>query len=132
MLCFAIGEGLEKTEYQYGDDFVVLASHVLHDLYLEHRKPELLVQAVTLLEMALAKSIYNFQIKLILVRLYIVLGVSSRALAIYKTMDIKQIQFDTMLHYFTDRLISLGCANELESHLYESMMIYKSNDVEVG
>ncbi|KAI8336826.1 N-acetyltransferase B complex non catalytic subunit-domain-containing protein [Chlamydoabsidia padenii] len=125
-----LGEGLEKTEYQYGDDFVLLASHVLYDLYLEHKKTELLVQTVTLLEAALAKSTYNFQIKLILVRLYIVLGVSSRALAIYKTMDIKQIQFDTMLHYFTDRLVSLGCVNELESHLYESMMIYKSNDVE--
>lgn len=82
--------------------------------------------------MALAKSTHNFQIKLILVRLYIVLGVSSRALAIYKTMDIKQIQFDTMLHYFTDRLISLGCVNELESHLHQSTMIYKSNDVEVS
>ncbi|CAO3589381.1 unnamed protein product [Absidia cylindrospora] len=125
-----LGEGLEKTEYQYGDDFVVLASHVLYDLYQEHKKPELLIQAVALLEMALAKSAYNFQIKLVLVRLYIVLGVSSRALGIYKTMDIKQIQFDTMIHYFTDRLISLGCVNELESHFYESMMIYKSNDVE--
>ncbi|CAO3632493.1 unnamed protein product [Cunninghamella echinulata] len=125
-----LGEGLEKTEYQYGDEYVVLAGQMLFDLYLEFKNNTLLIQAATFLEMALEKSIYNFQIKLLLVRIYIELGVFSRTLAIYKTMDIKQIQFDTMLHYYTDRLISLGCFNDLESYFYESLSIYRSNDVE--
>ncbi|KAI9304004.1 N-acetyltransferase B complex non catalytic subunit-domain-containing protein [Cunninghamella echinulata] len=125
-----LGEGLEKTEYQYGDEYVVLAGQMLFDLYLEFKNNILLIQAATLLEMALEKSIYNFQIKLLLIRIYIELGVYSRTFAIYKTMDIKQIQFDTMLHYYTDRLISLGCFNDLESYFYESLSIYRSNDVE--
>ncbi|KAI8138978.1 N-acetyltransferase B complex non catalytic subunit-domain-containing protein [Fennellomyces sp. T-0311] len=125
-----LGEGLEKTENQFGDDYVLLASHVLVDLYHEHKQPSLLIQAVCLLEDALEKSIYNFHIKLTLVRLYEILGVSNRPIQIFRTMDIKQVQLDTMVHYFTDRFISLGSLSDVEDVLLESLMIYKSNQVE--
>ncbi|KAI7856841.1 N-acetyltransferase B complex non catalytic subunit-domain-containing protein [Circinella umbellata] len=100
-----LGEGLEKTENQYGDDYVLLASHVLVDLYHEHKDPAVLIQAVCILEDALEKSIYNFHLKLTLVRLY-------------------------AIHYFTDRFISLSCLDEVEQLFLESLMIYKSNQVE--
>jgi N-terminal acetyltransferase B complex non-catalytic subunit len=69
-----LGEGLEKTEMQYGDEFVILASHILLDLYREHKQVAILIQAISLLETALIKSIHNFQIKLILVRMYTMIG----------------------------------------------------------
>lgn len=69
-----LGEGLEKTEMQYGDEFVILASHILLDLYNEHGQVAFLIQSISLLEMALVKSIHNFQIKLILVRMYTMIG----------------------------------------------------------
>lgn len=69
-----LGENLEKTESQYGDDFVLLASHILLDLYKQHNQPSLIIQAICMLENALLKSIYNFHIKLTLVRLYFILG----------------------------------------------------------
>ncbi|KAG2237856.1 N-acetyltransferase B complex non catalytic subunit-domain-containing protein [Thamnidium elegans] len=125
-----LGEGLEKTEMQHGDEFVILASHILLDLYNHHKQAGILIQAISLLEIALTKSIHNFQIKLILVRMYIMLGVYKRPFEIYRTMEIKQIQFDTMIHYFTDRVASLGCVNELETLLHDSLSIYKSNEVE--
>ncbi|KAI7864096.1 N-acetyltransferase B complex non catalytic subunit-domain-containing protein [Spinellus fusiger] len=125
-----LGEGLEKTEYQYGDEHAILASHVLLDLYYQHKDISLLIQAVALLEIALAKSISNFHIKLTLARLYTMLGVCARPQQIIKTMDIKQIQYDTMIHYFTDRYITLGCHDEVENMLFEALSIYKSNDVE--
>lgn len=71
-----LGEGLEKTELQYGDEFVLVASHILLDLYREHKQHTFAIQAICLLESALAKSVYNFRIKLMLVRLYILLGKS--------------------------------------------------------
>ncbi|KAI8979116.1 N-acetyltransferase B complex non catalytic subunit-domain-containing protein [Mycotypha africana] len=126
-----LGEHLEKTEMQFGDEFVILASHVLLELYHQQNKYNAyLIQAITLLETALTKSIHNFQMKLILVRMYLMLGVYTRAFEIYRTMEIKQIQFDTMIHYFTDKFISLGCNDQLESIFYESLSIYKSNEVE--
>ncbi|KAL0143185.1 N-acetyltransferase B complex non catalytic subunit-domain-containing protein [Mucor lusitanicus] len=125
-----LGEGLEKTEMQYGDEFVILASHILLDLYHQEQKASFLMQAVCLLETALIKSIHNFQIKLVLVRMYTMMGVFKRPFEIYRTMEIKQIQFDTMLHYFTDRFASLGCVDQLESLLHDGLSIYKSNEVE--
>lgn len=110
-----LGEGLEKTEMQHGDEFVILASHILLDLFTEHKQAAFLIQAISLLEIALVKSIHNFQIKLILVRMYtmigkfflyiekkntrliVLLGVYKRPFEIYRTMEIKQIQFDTMM-----------------------------------
>ncbi|KAI7906285.1 N-acetyltransferase B complex non catalytic subunit-domain-containing protein [Cokeromyces recurvatus] len=125
-----LGEGLEKTEMQYGDEFAILASHLLVDLYHQYKESSYLIQAISLLELALTKSIYNFQIKLILVRMYTLLGVYQRPFEIYRTMEIKQIQFDTMIHYFTDRFACLGCFDQLEDMLHESLLIYKSNEVE--
>lgn len=69
-----LGDGLEKTEMQYGDDFVILAGQLLVDLYLESKDSSYLIQAASFLEVALLKSIYNFQIKLLLVRVYTLLG----------------------------------------------------------
>jgi N-terminal acetyltransferase B complex non-catalytic subunit len=69
-----LGKDLEKTEMQYGDEFIILASHILLDLYREHKQVTILIQAISLLEAALIKSIHNFQIKLILVRMYTMIG----------------------------------------------------------
>ena len=69
-----LGQGLEKTELQYGDEFVLLAGHLLLDLYQQHHQVSLMIQAISLLETALNKSIHNFQIKLLLVRMYTMMG----------------------------------------------------------
>lgn len=69
-----LGKELEKTELQYGDEFVILASHILLDLYRQHEQSSVIIEAISLLEIALAKSIYNFRIKLMLVRLYLMIG----------------------------------------------------------
>ncbi|KAI8976468.1 N-acetyltransferase B complex non catalytic subunit-domain-containing protein [Pilobolus umbonatus] len=125
-----LGNDLEKTEMQYGDDFVILSAQLLVDLYNQYKQPSHLIQAASLLEIALGNSIHNFQIKLILVRIYAMLGVSKRPFEIFSTMEIKQIQLDTMIHYFTDRFISLCSSSELENMLHSSLSIYKSNEVE--
>ena len=57
-------------------------------------------------------------------------GVYKRSFEIYRTMEIKQIQFDTMIHYFTDKFASLGCVDELETLFHDALSIYKSNEVE--
>ncbi|ORE08641.1 hypothetical protein BCV72DRAFT_303592 [Rhizopus microsporus var. microsporus] len=125
-----LGKELERTELQYGDEFVILASHILLDLYCQHEQSSFIIEAISLLEIALAKSVYNFRIKLMLVRLYLMIGVYKRPFEIYKTMEIKQVQFDTMIHYFTDRFIPLGCSDDIESVLVDSMQIYRGNEVE--
>lgn len=69
-----LGKDLKKTEMQYGDEFVILAAYLLLDLHHEYKQTCFLIQAISLLENALVKSIHNFQIKLILVRMYTMIG----------------------------------------------------------
>lgn len=120
-----LGKTLEKTERQYGDDYVVLASHILLKIYRENEDMSFILHALVLLESGLAKSIYNFQFKILLIRLYLIIGrfdlqlpwlciaatVCARggwflnrffsgsfdqAHRIFSTMDVKHIQFDTL------------------------------------
>lgn len=96
-----LGEGLEKTEMQHGDDFVILAGHLLLDLYFESKKnsASYLIQAVSLLEAALLKSIYNFQIKLLLVRVYTLLGKEDNKACIKYTHRIRQVFISAPLKF---------------------------------
>ncbi|RUS21743.1 N-acetyltransferase B complex non catalytic subunit-domain-containing protein [Endogone sp. FLAS-F59071] len=135
-----LGSELETTERQYGDDYVILAVHVLVDLYHRSESAEeaFLVQAMAILEYGLGKSKHNFQFKLLLVRLYLLLGweiwvvrgVFNRALETYRTMDIKHVQHDTLSHYLTDRCVMFWFFDQAGEVLKESLSIYKSNEVE--
>lgn len=51
---------------------------------------------------------------------------------IMATMNIWLIFFfKKKRHYFTDRFAPLGCVDEVESILFDSLQIYRSNEVEV-
>ncbi|CAG8603409.1 2529_t:CDS:10, partial [Scutellospora calospora] len=124
------GTKLMDTENQYGDEFVVLCSHVLIDLYKKVGKSSYIFQAICLLEAAMAKSNYNFQFKLLLIRLYQSIGIFDRPLELYKSMDIKHVQLDTMSHYIVSRSFSTGFFEESIQTCYDTLPIYRSNDLE--
>ncbi|KAG2173554.1 hypothetical protein INT44_007145 [Umbelopsis vinacea] len=125
-----LGKTLEKTERQYGDDYVVLASHILLKKYRETKDMAFILHALVLLESALAKSIYNFQFKMLLIRLYLIIGSFDQAHRIFSTMDVKHIQFDTLTHYLTDGSMSLGQFDLLAETLSVACSIYKANEIE--
>ncbi|KAJ2958587.1 hypothetical protein NQZ79_g5865 [Umbelopsis isabellina] len=124
------GETLEKTERQYGDDYVVLASQILLKKYREKQDMSYILHSIMMLETALAKSIYNFQFKMSLIRLYLIVGAYEPAHHIFSTLDVKHIQFDTLTHYLTDRSIALGQFDQLADTISMACSIYKSNEIE--
>ncbi|KAK9767724.1 mitochondrial distribution and morphology, variant 2 [Basidiobolus ranarum] len=124
------GRGLEETEKQYGDDYILLATHTLVDTWKRSDDPGFLFQALVLLENALKKSIYNFQFKFLAIRLYQILGVFQRGLELYKSMDIKHIQLDTLSHMIVESGADLGLSEQLVGVIYESLGIYSSNATE--
>ncbi|OZJ06807.1 hypothetical protein BZG36_00101 [Bifiguratus adelaidae] len=126
-----LGAELEASERQHGDDFLILAVHLL--LLTYQRNPQnitLIVQSIIILEAALRRSIHNFQFKLLLVRLYLLLGVQNRPLELFRTMDFKHVQLDTLMHYFTDRSEDLAFYDRTIDLLGENLQIYRSNEVE--
>lgn len=109
MFDFVAGKDLEETERQYGDDYVIMAAHLLIDLHKETSKEPLennirilllkcpcahlidsyvdlatflesyfpLLNATFMLEHALSASKHNYQMKLVLIRVYELLGMLS-------------------------------------------------------
>lgn len=124
------GESLEKTERQYGDDYVVLASQILLKKYREKQDMSYILHSIVMLETSLAKSTYNFQFKMFLIRLYLIVGAYESAHRIFSTLDVKHIQFDTLTHYLTDRSIALGQFDQLADTISMACSIYKSNEIE--
>lgn len=92
---------LEPTERGVGDPLLVLVCHTLYEVFERTQQRGHLVDAICVLERALAHdSKHNFQFKLLLVRLYChpTIGCISRAFQVFKSLDVKQIQLDTLSH----------------------------------
>lgn len=73
---------------------------------LDDIKTSYLLQATLLLEYAWLYSKSNFQISLLLVRLYSILGCGSLAMRAFQRLGIKQIQLDTLSYTLFDRISS--------------------------
>lgn len=125
------GESLEVTERQHGDDFVLLIAHRLLSCYKTTENTIYITQAIMILEKALLRSKFNFQFKLLLIRLYLQLGAFKAAFDIYQGMDIKYILHDTVGYFMVDHLNNLGSYVTGPSFLHHSLSIYTNNRREV-
>ncbi|KAG0036056.1 N-alpha-acetyltransferase 25, NatB auxiliary subunit [Podila clonocystis] len=124
------GKDLEETERQYGDDYAIMAAHLLISLHKQTKSYFPLLTAIFMMEHALSASKHNYQLKLVLIRVYELLGAFSCAATIYNTMGIKHVQHDTMSHFITDRAVSFGQFNDALNQLYGAHEIYHSNEAE--
>ena len=125
------GTALEQTERQHGDDFALLTAHRLIACYQSSKNIVYITQAIICLERALERSKFNFQFKLLLVRLYLQLGAFKAALDIYQCMDIKYILNDTVGHFLADHVNNLGSYITGPPFLDHALTIYTNNRREV-
>ncbi|EQC32111.1 hypothetical protein SDRG_10307 [Saprolegnia diclina VS20] len=96
-----------QREVQVTDDLLLLAVHLHLDAYTVASSADLLVQAAAALELGLSRSAYNFQMKMLLCRVYALLGAGDAVLSRYKELDIKQIQLDSLSYLVLDGLFGL-------------------------
>uniref|UniRef100_A0A2K5I270 N-alpha-acetyltransferase 25, NatB auxiliary subunit n=1 Tax=Colobus angolensis palliatus TaxID=336983 RepID=A0A2K5I270_COLAP len=90
------GKTCLKTELQFSDYYCLLAVHVLIDVWRETGDETAVWQALTLLEEGLTHSPSNAQFKLLLVRIYCMLGAFEPVVDLYSSLDAKHIQHDTI------------------------------------
>uniref|UniRef100_A0A452QZE0 N-alpha-acetyltransferase 25, NatB auxiliary subunit n=1 Tax=Ursus americanus TaxID=9643 RepID=A0A452QZE0_URSAM len=102
------GKSCLKTELQFSDYYCLLAVHVLIDVWRETGDETAVWQALTLLEEGLTHSPSNAQFKLLLVRIYCVLGAFEPVVDLYSSLDAKHIQHDTIGYLLTRYAESLG------------------------
>ena len=107
---------LLTTDRHPADDLAVLAATCLILLPedkddattepLSSSKNTRMLQAAVLLEYAATFSRYNFQIWLLLIRIYRFLGSGLMAMKAYDNLALKQIQLDTLSYTLFDRISS--------------------------
>nr|XP_012324827.1 N-alpha-acetyltransferase 25, NatB auxiliary subunit [Aotus nancymaae] len=102
------GKTCLKTELQFSDYYCLLAVHVLIDVWRETGDETAVWQALTLLEEGLTHSPSNAQFKLLLVRIYCMLGAFEPVVDLYSSLDAKHIQHDTIGYLLTRYAESLG------------------------
>eukprot|EP00762_Andalucia_godoyi_P004621 ANDGO_03598.mRNA.1 Phagocyte signaling-impaired protein len=93
------GKSLEKTENQYGDDFLILAVHYMMDdcaLSTADEKLQCLSFSVKLLENGIRRSAKNFWFKTLLLRLYALLGCFTQAYSMWESLEIKNVQSESL------------------------------------
>ncbi|CAI5716743.1 unnamed protein product [Hyaloperonospora brassicae] len=103
-----IGSAGGQREVQLTDDLLLLAAHFLLDIYQRssgHR--EYLKRAAGLLEYGLERSAYNFQMKLLLSRVYGYLGAAEAMLKRHAELDVKYIQLDSLSFLVLDKMLDL-------------------------
>ncbi|TVY80385.1 N-terminal acetyltransferase B complex subunit arm1 [Lachnellula suecica] len=118
-LYFAASKGgraawdLLPTDTHPADDLCILSAMCLIKLALSDiedteplasAKVSYTLQAAVLLEYALTHSQPNFQMSLLLTRLYYYLGCGSMAMHAYQRLALKQIQLDTLSYVLFDRI----------------------------
>lgn len=102
-----------QREVQPTDDLLLLAAHFLLDIYQRevsagHARRELLLQTAGLLEFGLDRSAYNFQMKLLLSRVYGYLGAANAMLSRHAELDVKYVQLDSLSFLVYDKMLRLG------------------------
>jgi hypothetical protein len=102
------GKDLEKTENQYGDDYLVLAVHYALDAHSQlgnQSSRALLVELVAVLEYGLSIAPKNFAFMLLLLRLYCILSCPSAALDMWRRLEIKNIQCDSLSYLMLEDVL---------------------------
>lgn len=130
---FPLGGGLSVTELHPADDLALLAANCFVQSWTDQskRSPGPLHQAMFILEFASQHSAVNYQIRLLLIRIYILLGAYSLALQHYKKLNVKSVQNDTLSHFLLSRGSSFSLANNGDLSVIQEALqasqIYQEN-----
>lgn len=148
------GKELPDTELQPADDLALLSGQAFVGAWKAGGEAVHLYQAAAVLEYASSRSKQSYLIRLLLIRVYRLLGTfmfgsidmfnrvdrrlvgaSSLALEHYRAMNVKQVQTDTLSHLILTRAstFSLSSIGDLtySSECLESSQIYLTNSQEV-
>ncbi|KAF5315874.1 hypothetical protein D9611_004760 [Ephemerocybe angulata] len=129
-----LGSALAVTELQPADDFALLAGNTYINLWDLSHEYNYLYSAASFLEFALSKSKQSFLTRLILIRIYRLIGAPSLALEHYRALSIKQVQHDTLSHLVLSRASTFSLASvgdiTYSTECIEASQIYLSNSQE--
>lgn len=102
------GKSCLKTELQFSDNYCLFAVHLLLDIWRQSGEEGPLWQSLALLEETLSNSPSSAQFKLLLIRIYCLLGAFEPVVDLYTSLDAKHVQHDTIGYLLTRYAEPLG------------------------
>jgi len=87
---------LLPTDLRPSDSYLVLAAHLLWDLWSTTGSSKHFLRATTILQMGVASSPSNWQMKLLLIRLYNSAGCGAASAGLHSALDIKHLMLDSL------------------------------------
>ncbi|GJN88621.1 hypothetical protein Rhopal_001587-T1 [Rhodotorula paludigena] len=120
-----LGKDLPATELQPADDFALLAGQAYVSAYQLSRDRSYLERAVVLIDQALLRSKYKYQLRILLLSLLRQLGASSLSLAHYRPFGVKNIQHDTLSHLVLARgaTFAIEGGAQKEAGVFETVLV---------
>ncbi|KAI0241030.1 N-alpha-acetyltransferase 25, NatB auxiliary subunit [Lamellibrachia satsuma] len=115
------GDKLLETDFQPSDTYLLFAVHTLLDIWHDTDNDAAVWEAIVLLEAGLVKCPADFQFKLLLVKLYIILGAVGPCAAIYESLEVKHIQHDSLSYIISNHVSCLGHLSTAVS-FYDGML----------
>merc|ERR1711971_117882 len=87
---------LLPTDLRPSDSYLVLAAHLLWDLWSSTGSTKHFLRATTILQMGVTSSPSNWQMKLLLIRLYNSAGCGAASAGLHSALDIKHLMLDSL------------------------------------
>jgi N-terminal acetyltransferase B complex non-catalytic subunit len=115
---------MEKTDLRPSDNYIVLASHMLWDLWVDASDPQYFMKATSLLELGLTNSPANWQLKLMLIRLYGVAGCGAASHHVHSSLDVKHLMLDSLGWILPRQLWASGQFNLCRQQYSATVKLY--------
>lgn len=127
-------DNLEPTDRQRGDDYLILIAHQilpLADNVSRYDDAAAVLKAIMVLEGGLTASPFNYDIKLLLIRLYIAIGGMERVSELWDSLEVKHVQLSTLTHVVLKPLYESGHHEHLLSVLANINSLWREIDHEI-
>lgn len=114
-----LSKELDVQESMFGEDLLSMASSVLVQLFWRTRNLGYLLESIIVLEFGLAIRRYVWQYKILLVHLYSYWNSLPLAFEWYKSLDVKNILFETVSHHILPQMLTSPLWDDLDNLLRE-------------
>jgi len=113
-----------STDLRPPDNYLVLASHLLWDLWNSTKEEKYFMQCTALLYMGVSTSPSNWQIKLMLIKLMNVVGAGAVSYSLHSSLDIKHLMLDTLGWLLGRQLSFSGQLGLASQHASQTVKLY--------
>ncbi|KFM68081.1 N-alpha-acetyltransferase 25, NatB auxiliary subunit, partial [Stegodyphus mimosarum] len=121
------GSDLLSTENQPADNYCLLAAHTLINIWKQTGDERLIAQVIVLLEQSLKSTPANFQLKLLLLKMYNIIGAVGASYGMYESIDVKHIQQETLGYLIVEPLLCCAFYSTASVILGNSIRFFTGN-----